>query len=80
MADITGKILEFARASKALDKGESRECAKLAEMVKALLFQKAHKLIERNLQKPVLYHYSSDGTPMTITRSASPMQCLRGNA
>lgn len=39
MADITGKILDFARAAKALDKGEGRECAKLAEMVKALLLQ-----------------------------------------
>lgn len=43
-----------------------RDCAKAAEVVKAKLFQKAERVINLNSDKPVLWHYSFDGTPMTI--------------
>lgn len=65
MEDIKAKILEYAMASKMLDRNATRECAKLAAVVKHYLWQKADSFVRERSTTPLLYTYSSDGTPLT---------------
>ena len=59
----------YAQASLSLTREESTEVLKLAEVGKDFLLQRAKAFVRSAAGRPLLYCYSSDGTPMLTTES-----------
>ena len=71
-------LQDFGTAHRVLDRNEARDCAKLTEVVKGFMTNKAKALVKAAGGQPVLYTYGSDGTPlMTQMRVTAPK--LTGN-
>ena len=56
----------LGRASAILSKENVLEAMKMAEVLKAALLKKARALLATAAGRPVLFSYSSDGTPMKV--------------
>ena len=64
-AYVNARIRHFANASAVLDPAESAECAKVTEVVKKVMWERARIFVLDNVARPMLYNYSGDGTPIT---------------
>lgn len=65
---LRGLFLDFAKASRVLDKEETEMCAKLAEVAKEHLMQRAKEFVRNAQGGAVLLSYQSDSTPLLAKR------------
>ena len=70
--------LDYARPHKVLSKEEAAVAAKLCEVGKAFLWQRAKDMVKESGDRAILFSYGSDGTPvltqLTIVRQLSEHQ------
>ncbi len=72
--DLRSLYLSYGDASARFDsnqKREGRELFKLVECAKAVMWHKARAVIEQSGGRPLLYSYSSDGTPCITKKTYS---------
>ena len=67
-ASLRDLFLDHCQASKVLGRAEGYVNAKLCEVGKAYLQEKARALVRESNGRPVLFTYGSDGTP-SLTRA-----------
>lgn len=70
-AQIQDMIHEFALAARVLGRNESDSCARLAQIVTYLLFDKAKAFVRRHLRDPLLFTFGPDGTPLLVVKRFS---------
>ena len=63
--DVESLVKRFAQTCHATSVQEGRDMARLCEIAKAFLRQRAIDFIESTAGSPVLHHYSCDGTPLS---------------
>ena len=62
-------FLDYANVSKTLTPQESMVCGKLCEVAKHFLLLKVNSLVNMNKNHPMLFSYSSDGTPVLTKKT-----------
>ena len=62
---IVDKLRRFADASAVLNLTDAANCAKVTEVAKRVMWERARMFVLQNATVPLLYSYSGDGTPMT---------------
>ena len=69
VSHVVGLYHSFSVAHKTLNRTEAFTCSRMVEVGKALLMQKAKALVTNAANRPLLYSYGSDSTPMMTTKT-----------
>ena len=62
---IVDRLRRFADAAAVLNSTDAATCAKVTEVAKRVMWERARMFVLQNATVPLLYSYSGDGTPMT---------------
>ena len=62
---IVDRLRRFVDAAAVLNITDAATCAKVTEVAKRVMWERARMLVLQNAIVPLLYSYSGDGTPMT---------------
>ncbi len=64
-------LRRYSNASLVLDDADVRNCAKITEIAKRVMWEKARLFALQSASMPLLYNYSGDGTPITTRARTS---------
>ena len=81
-ARLQALFVEYAKASRVLDKHEAEQCAQLCELAKAYLLERAKSFVSKGQGGALLLSYQSDSTPLLakatfVARHASGQAVVR---